>query len=371
MSPSPLCPEKMWPKVRKVDYILWKMGLCSQFVFLRIVVDGLPPEKESRLSIKNTFFENVPVRLYQPRVPCPGKRKGILFIHGGSGIFGSIDAYENVCRYLAWKCDAVVASVGYHLAPEYRYPTQFRDCLVATEVFMKSTEEYGVNPDQIVICGDSIGGTLCAFVTQDLVKRTDFPKLRAQVLVGPFLQGLDFNLLSYQQNRLVPIVSQTLFLYFILLYITKNKSVLEFVVEETHIPEDRKEMFKKWLNPEHIPQRVKMRGSYTEFQPPSYAFDNIYSLMKVITEPALSPLLVEDAIIQQLPDTFILTCEFDVLRDDGLLYKKRLEDNGVQVSWCHLQDGFHGVLLLFKRWFLNFPFAQRGMDSIVNYINSL
>ena len=33
---------------------------------------------------------------------------------------------------------------------------------------------------------------------------------------------------------------------------------------------------------------------------------------------------------------------YDMLRDDALLYKKRLEDQGVPVKWYHVEDGFHG-----------------------------
>lgn len=34
------------------------------------------------------MFENVPVRIYQPKKTTPGLRKGLLFIHGGCGMFG-------------------------------------------------------------------------------------------------------------------------------------------------------------------------------------------------------------------------------------------------------------------------------------------
>uniref|UniRef100_A0ABM5ENW7 Arylacetamide deacetylase-like 4 n=1 Tax=Pogona vitticeps TaxID=103695 RepID=A0ABM5ENW7_9SAUR len=259
----------------------------------------------------------------------------------------------------------------YRLAPEYLYPTQFEDCTSAAEYFMKNVENYGVSPAHIVICGESIGGTVAASLVQKLTKRTDLPKVQAQVLIAPFLQGVNFNLLSYQQNRWVPFIGQADFLYCIFLYITKNMSIVDFALEETHIPEERRKEYEEWLNPNHVPKEIKMRGDYTEHQISPNPMDHVYSLMEAITGPTLAPLLSEDDVIQQLPKTFILTCEFDVLRDDGLLYKKRLEHNGVPVSWCHLKDGFHGVFLLYRRWFLNFTFCQRGLDSVVEYVKSL
>ncbi|KAK9405587.1 hypothetical protein NXF25_004361 [Crotalus adamanteus] len=65
--------------------------------------------------------------------------------------------------------------------------------------------------------------------------------------------------------------------------------------------------------------------------------------------------MAEDAVIQQFPETFLLTCEYDIFRDDGLLYKKRLEDNGVPVTWLHLKDGFHGITLLIDMGSIQFP----------------
>ncbi|NXL57181.1 ADCL4 protein, partial [Chordeiles acutipennis] len=73
----------------------------------------------------------------------------------------------------------------------------------------------------------------------------------------------------------------------------------------------------------------------------------------------------------QLPESFILTCEYDVLRDDGLLYKKRLEDNGVRVTWYHLEDGFHGIISLYDFYGFSFPAGKRGLDRIVKFIKDL
>ena len=93
--------------------------------------------------------------------------------------------------------------------------------------------------------------------------------------------------------------------------------------------------------------------------------------MKRFCEPNLCPLLAEDAVVHQLPESFILTCEYDVLRDDGLLHKKRLEDNGVRVTWCHLEDGFHGIISLYDYGGLSFPSGKRGLDSVVNFLKGL
>lgn len=95
----------------------------------------------------------------------------------------------------------------------------------------------------------------------------------------------------------------------------------------------------------------------------------MYEVAESMFDPVFSPLLAEDNVIAQLPETFLLTCEFDVLRDDGLLYKKRLEDHGIKVTWCHLQEGFHGtVFLAFFGGILRFRSGTKGVEKIVNFL---
>lgn len=52
---------------------------------------------------------------------------------------------------------------------------------------MRTAQDYGVDPSRIIICGDSSEGTLTAAVAQALVNRRDLLKLRAQILIYPFL----------------------------------------------------------------------------------------------------------------------------------------------------------------------------------------
>ncbi|KFV54609.1 Arylacetamide deacetylase-like 4, partial [Tyto alba] len=250
--------------------------------------------------------------------------------------------YERTCRYFARKSNSVVVSVGYRLAPEHPYPTQFEDCVTATIHFMRTAQDYGVDPSRIIICGDSSGGTLTAAVAQALVNRRDLPKLRAQILIYPFLQSVNFDLPSYQQNKGIPILLKERTLALGLKYLNMDLSITGALLKHCHIPEDLQLKYQKWVNPDYIAHEFKNRG----YKPSTtYPFsEEIYTQIKPLLDSVFSPLLAEDSVIARLPEAFILTCEFDVLRDDGLLYKKRLEDHGIKVTWCHLQEGFHGTL---------------------------
>ncbi|KAM6371422.1 arylacetamide deacetylase-like 4 [Pluvialis apricaria] len=324
---------------------LESLGILEEHILIRLISDGLPTCRDSKLFIKDLHFDEVPVRIYLPRVRTASKQRGVIFFHGGCGMFGNIRSYERTCRYIARKSDSVVVSVGYRLAPEHPYPTQFEDCLTATIHFMRTAQDYGVDPSRIIICGDSSGGTLTAAVAQALVNRRDLPKLRAQILIYPYLQCVDFNLPSYQQNKGVPILLKERTVALGLRYLNKDLSVIEAVFKGCHIPEDLQLKYQKWVSPDYIPHEFKTRGYKPSTTHPLFS-EEVYTLIKPMLDPVFSPLLAEDSVIARLPETFILTCEFDVLRDDGLLYKKRLEDHGIKVTWCHLQEGFHGTVTL-------------------------
>ncbi|XP_069730655.1 arylacetamide deacetylase-like 4 [Phaenicophaeus curvirostris] len=346
---------------------LEKVGITSEISIIRTVMDGIPPFKDKHLFIKDLSFEKVNVRIYQPKISTTGQRRGILYFHGGVGQFGSIRAYERTCRFFARSSNSVVVSVGYRLAPEYPYPTQFEDCLVATIHFMKAAQDYGVDSSRITVCGDSSGGTLAAAVAQALVNRTDLPKLRAQILIYPFLQAVDFDLPSYQQNKGVPLLLKERTIAFGLKYLNKDLSDIKAVAKGCHVPEDLQLKYQKWVSADYIPRKFKRRGYKPSTTRPFS--EELSTPMKVVFDPVFSPLLAEDSVIARLPETFILTCEFDVLRDDGLLYKKRLKDHGIKVTWCHLQEGFHGIILLaFWGRLIAFQSGNQGLEEIVNFL---
>ncbi|KFQ24672.1 Arylacetamide deacetylase-like 4, partial [Merops nubicus] len=320
-----------------------------------------------KLFIKDLHFDEVPVRIYLPRAASASKRRGVIFFHGGCGIFGSIRSYERFCRHLARESGSVAVSVGYRLSPEHRYPAQTLDCLTATVHFLKTAESYGVDPDRIIVCGDSVGGTFTTTVCQELVNRRDIPKIRAQVLIYPFLQALNFNLPSHQKNAFTAFLSREREVYFILKYLNKDCSMKEAVLAGSHVPESIKLKYRKWINPDLIPERFKLG-----YEPPlpTPFLPHVHEETKELFRTRVSPLLAEDAVVCCLPDTCIITCEHDVLRDDGLLYKKRLEDNNVRVAWHHMEKGFHCALSFFGYGIFSFPSSSKIANHVVHFIKA-
>ena len=68
-----------------------------------------------------------------------------------------------------------------------------------------------------------------------------------------------------------------------------------------------------------------------------------------------------------LPMTYVLTAEYDVLRDDGLIYYQRCKQAGVNVHLAHYPDGFHGMIFFFAGP-MPFQVGVRAMDDLCNYL---
>uniref|UniRef100_A0A6J0ST89 Arylacetamide deacetylase-like 3 n=1 Tax=Pogona vitticeps TaxID=103695 RepID=A0A6J0ST89_9SAUR len=349
--------------------ILEKLRICQRYKVWRLIFNGIPTTKCTTLIIKDLLFDNVTVRVYWPKTPAASNRRGMVFIPGGLAIFAGIKGYERVCRHIALKSDTVVVSVGCREAPEHPPPSQQLDCITATVHFLKNAQEYGVDPHRISVGGDSSGGTFAATVCQRLATRKDIPRLRAQLLFYPFLQAFDFNLPSYQQNESVPPLFKKRMLKFGLQYLNEEFKDLEGMMRNAHVAREMEPKYRKWIHADYIPEEFKARG-YVPVAPAPFS-EKLHEVIKGCLEDVLSPLVAEDDVIHELPETFILTCEYDVLRDDGLLYKKRLEDNGVPVTWHHSKDGVHGILYPVDCGPLQFPNTQPSFHHIIHFLKRL
>ncbi|KAM6435408.1 arylacetamide deacetylase-like 4 [Liasis olivaceus] len=345
------------------------LHLCRQVTFIRFLMSFKKSRVDPGLSSKDLSFDGVPVRVYYPKAPSTGRRKGFVFYHGGAGMIGSVAYYQDITCKIAKDSQSVVVAVSYRLAPEHRFPAQWEDCLTATVHFMKHAEEHGVDPSQIIIGGDSAGGNFATVLSQVLLGRPDLPKLRAQVLIYPGVQAMDFNLPSYQQNCAMPVLFQDSVVYYGLKFFLNDSSLMDDILKGSHVPDEFRQKYEKWVSLNNIPEKFKRRG-YKRMPLAPYK-PEIYHQLPDILHPTFSSLFAEDVVMQQLPETFIASCEYDVFRDDSLLYKKRLEENGVKVTWFHAEQGFHGIINLCHISLLQFPAGVEILDKAVDFVRHL
>jgi len=95
-------------------------------------------------------------------VDVPGLRPVIYHVHGGGMIIG--DNRTGITAALDWaqELEAVVVSVEYRLAPEYPHPAPIEDVYAGYVWTAEHAEEFGGDPERIVISGGSAGGGLTA-----------------------------------------------------------------------------------------------------------------------------------------------------------------------------------------------------------------
>ncbi|XP_003471459.1 arylacetamide deacetylase-like 4 [Cavia porcellus] len=350
--------------------ILEKLNICSMPTFARFVHDRLfRKTNDPKVVVTDLHYGTIPVRLFQPKATSSNSFGGIVFYHGGGGIIGSLDYHHNVCVFLARETDSVVLSVGYRKLPYYHFPVITTDCLNATIHFLKRLKSYGVDPSRVVVCGESIGGGLVAQITQALVGRTDLPKIQAQILIYPVVQCINFQLPSTHQNHNIPFLTWDFLIMCICKYMSIDLSWKDAILKGAFIPPETWKKYRKWLSPDNIPKSFKKK--YKEPQFPGCFNETAYLEAKHLLDVHHTPLLADDETIAQLPKAFFVSCENDILRDDTLLYKKRLECQGILVSWYHVEDGFHGCITLFDKQIFSFPCSQKILNAVVSYIKGL
>jgi acetyl esterase len=223
---------------------------------------------------------NVPVRVYHGSEPSVV----VVYMHGGGWILGDLNMHDAVCRYLARHVPAVVVNVDYRLAPETPYPGALDDVSSALCWASERASRWGVSPERLVIAGSSAGGNLATAAA-----------LRARDDHGPSLAG---------QVLIYPVTDHTM---------------------ET-------ESYRLFGNGEYYLSADQMTWSWQQYVPEASRRN----------EPYVSPLRGED--LSGLPPTFVLTAEYDPLRDEGEQYAARLEKAGVSVSTVRFPGQIHGFV---------------------------
>lgn len=224
---------------------------------------------------------DIPVRIYHP----PGRRNpapGVLYFHGGGFVKGDLDSSDSVGWGLAEEIGAVTVSVDYRLAPEHPYPAAFDDCYAVLLHVAAKAADYGIDPARLAVTGDSAGGNLAAAVAQAARDRGG-PALRAQGLVYP-VTGLPPEGGSYDENAEGPGLTT-----------------------------------------------AAMR-----------MYNSAYMTDPATSDPYARPVVAQD--LTRLPPAYVLTAEFDPLRDDGEIYAGKLEAAGVRTVYRCARGMIHGFL---------------------------
>ncbi len=204
----------------------------------------------------------------------------IIFFHGGGWVLGDLSTHDALCRRLAKESACTVIAVDYRLSPESQFPGPVNDCYAAVKYVADHQRELDVDASRMALVGDSAGGYLATMVALK-IREQGGPPVRLQVLIYPVIEA-DFETPSYQS-----------------------------------------------FADGHGLTRDTMRWFWQHF-------------LGDADPVAASPLRADS--LADLPPAIVITAEYDVLRDEGTRYAKRLFESGVDVDHWRIEGMLHGFV---------------------------
>ena len=203
----------------------------------------------------------------------------MVFFHGGGWCVGSVDSHDNLCRHLARLTGMNVVSVDYRLAPEHVFPAALDDAYAATRWVATHAEQLHCDAQQLMVAGDSAGGNL-AFASCLRAKEDGWNGIQKQLLLYPVCDAR-MDTQSYAMFGQIPMLTS----------------------------EGMAAMWRHYLgsNPAHSQASIAQYADYAE-----------------------------------LPPAVVMTAELDILRDEGEVLARRLEQAGVPVQCIRAQGMIHG-----------------------------
>ena len=232
---------------------------------------------------------DVPVRVYRPKRALQHRHRspGVVMIHGGGFVIGSVETEHGGAAAMAIDTGAVVMSVDYRLAPEHPYPAGLHDCYAALLYLHAEADALGIDPERVALAGASAGGGLAA-ATALLARDRGGPAVCFQLLQIPELDD------RLETGSMQTFVDSPLW----------NRPLAE-------------QSWQAYLGP-----------LYGAADVPAYA----------------APARAAD--LSGLPPAYISTAENDPLRDEGITYALRLLQAGVSVELHQFPGTFHGSALV-------------------------
>ncbi len=133
-------------------------------------------------------------RIYTPKGPGPFPI--LVWFHGGGWVMGDLELSQTTPINLCTNANYIVASVGYRLAPETKFPGPVEDCYTAANWIRDNAIHLNGIPNKVSIGGSSAGGNLAAAVCL-MTRDRGNPNFSFQLLVYPVISS-DTNTESYR-----------------------------------------------------------------------------------------------------------------------------------------------------------------------------
>lgn len=211
---------------------------------------------------------------------------GVVYYHGGGWVLGNFTTHERLMRDLATQANAAMVFVEYSPAPEQQHPVQLDQDYEVLKYVAGNPGEFGIDPNQLAIAGDSVGGQMVAVTA--VRAKTDGPALDSMVLFYPVTTA-ELTSHSYELFEDGPWLS---------------KASME------------------WFWEAYLPEGTDS------------------------SDPMISPLNYSMEELADLPPALVITDANDVLRDEGEAYASKLTLAGVETQSTRYDFTTHDFVML-------------------------
>jgi acetyl esterase len=237
--------------------------------------------------VVESLGRQISIRIVRPLCWKNGPLPVVVFIHGGGWVAGGKDTHDRLVREIAHGAEAAVLFVDYSRSPESRYPIALEEAYAALTWVKDEGHAIGLDSTRVALVGDSAGGNIVAAVTL-LAKARGGPQADLQVLLCPVTDA------SFAQPSHAEFADG----YFL------TRAALQ------------------WAWDQYAPE-PSMRSSATA-----------------------APLLAANKDLAGLPPALVITAEFDIVRDEGEAYARRLMAAGVRVTATRYLGTIHAFTVL-------------------------
>ncbi|GAB3715925.1 alpha/beta hydrolase [Spirosoma flavus] len=221
---------------------------------------------------------SIEIAVYTPSAVA-GPKPVIVYYHGGGWVIANSDVYEASTVALAQNTGAVVVSVNYRLAPEFKFPTAHEDSYAAY-VWVRNNMAAINGNGKIAVAGESAGGNM-AVTTAMLARDRGVAQPLHIISVYPVANN-DLNTPSYNQYANAMPLNRPLVMWFV---------------------------------------------------------DKYFRTMADGDNPLIS--LVDVANLTGLPPTTIIGAQIDPLQTEGMQLRDKLQSQGVSVTYQLYQGVTH------------------------------
>jgi len=244
------------------------------------------PDVDSAWTTVEADGVEVRVRIVKP-VGTTALLPVVLYLHGGGWVLGSAATHDRLVRELSVGVHAAVVFVDYDRAPEAPYPVALEQAYAAARWIHRHGAGADLDATRLAVVGDSAGGNLAGALALLAQRRGDVAFVH-QSLYYPVTDASQ-NTASYGDFAYGP-------------HLTAKAMA--------------------WFWDAYLPDRARRNEIFA------------------------SPIKASVDQLAGLPETFIVVDEYDVLRDEGEAYARKLTAAGVRCTCVRYNATMHDFMML-------------------------